>query len=75
MEVINNMEVILNKEALKEVLRYAVLGAVAYAVQWLLNYYVTLPPTESTAVILAILRYLDKSLYDTKISKKGLTQF
>jgi hypothetical protein len=62
-------------EALKEGARLALLGAVAFIVTYLLQYFGTLNQTETTVVIgTFVLRLVDKYLYETGV-KKGLTRF
>jgi hypothetical protein len=60
-------------EATKEILRYAVLLIVSWIITGALQYVTTLPQTETTAILLIVLRWLDKYLYVDKGYK--LTQF
>lgn len=64
-------------EAVKEPLRLLVLGVIAFAIAELSN----LPKTETISVVLLVLRFIDKLLYeygketgDDNIAK-GLTRF
>lgn len=60
-------------EATKEILRYVLLLAVSWIITGALQYVTALPQTETTVILLIVLRWLDKALYVGKGYK--LTQF
>jgi len=50
-------------EALKEIGRYVLFLVVSWIITGAINYFVEIPQTELTAVLLLILRWLDKWLH------------
>ena len=63
-----------NIEAIKEILRLVLFAVAGYGIQYLINMYASVPTTESTVIILAILRYADKYLHEIGY-KGGLSRF
>lgn len=69
------MKELFNKKALtdglKEVLRAALFAGVGY----LIAYLTTLPETQTTFIVLGILRFVDKVIHKSPVKANGLTPF
>lgn len=64
------------KEAFKEIGRYIALGIISYVITLAINYFVDVPNTETTAIILGVLRAIDKYIHeDPNFKSKGLLPF
>lgn len=65
-----------NIEALKEVLRYVVFGAIAFVIAAVLDKLALMDQTDLQIVVLtAVLRYIDKYLHKSGKVVRGLAQF
>lgn len=63
------------KESIKEVLRLVVFAAVGAIVTALINYFGDVDQTTSVAIILLVLRALDKYIHKAEVQANGLLPF
>lgn len=62
-------------KATKEGLRYILFLIVSWIITGAINYFIQVPQTETTAILVLVLRWVDKYLHESGVAESGLSRF